>query len=179
MIRFSVFALSFVTFVGCSNANNSQSRTDDNFSAIIKNKSGEDIGEVSLRQTPGGLGVIVKISGISPGKHGMHLHEFGTCTPPDFKSAGGHINPMKKAHGLRNEHGPDNADLPNLDVKLDGTAIADIVTPRLSLSGKNNVPTVFDKDGSALVIHEFEDDQISQPIGGAGPRIACAEIRKK
>lgn len=147
-------------------------------SAVINNGAGEQIGTATFTQTPDGVRVEVSIDhGLTPGEHGIHMHEFGVCEGPDFTSAGGHINPMSKAHGLDNPDGPDNADLPNLVVNDDGTAAFDATTPRVSISGGENMPpALLDEDGSALVIHENRDDQMTQPIGGAGARVACGVI---
>ncbi|HBX92207.1 MAG TPA: superoxide dismutase, partial [Hyphomonas sp.] len=37
--------------------------------------------------------------------------------------------------------------------------------------------SLLDEDGSALIIHEAEDDHMTQPIGGAGARVACGVIQ--
>lgn len=138
--------------------------------------TGEKIGMISLRDMENGVTLKVKASGIAPGDHGIHFHHTGSCASPDFKSAGGHINPMKKAHGLNNPDGPDNADMPNAFADIDGNVAYEYVNERVSLKGTASRPALLDENGSALVMHQNPDDGITQPIGGAGPRIACAEI---
>ena len=78
-------------------------------------------------------------------------------------------------HGLRHADGPDNGDLPNLYVAADGSAMAEFFTTLVSVAG-GDVPALLDEDGSAVIIHEHSDDHLTQPIGGAGGRIACGVI---
>ena len=142
--------------------------------ADIVNAEGEVIGKAAFEQTPTGVLISVDVTGLPPGGHGIHLHATGSCAP-DFKAAGGHINPDKAAHGLRNPQGPDNGDLPNLFAAADGSARAEFFTSRVSVSGGDR-PALLDGDGSAVIIHESPDDHMTQPIGGAGGRIACGII---
>ncbi|RBN36032.1 superoxide dismutase, partial [Priestia megaterium] len=58
--------------------------------------------------------------GLSPGRHGFHIHEIGKCEVPDFKTAGAHFNPFKREHGFKNTKGPHAGDLPNLEVAPNG-----------------------------------------------------------
>ncbi|MGJ8563970.1 MAG: superoxide dismutase family protein [Alphaproteobacteria bacterium] len=137
------------------------------------------IGTLRLAEAPnGGVTVVVDANSIQEGEHGIHLHVTADCSAPDFKSAGGHINPDGKPHGLKHPEGPDNADMHNAVADKLGIVSFATVNKRVSMSGAHGLPALLDADGSALVIHQFPDDQISQPIGGAGPRIACAEIGK-
>lgn len=140
--------------------------------------SGEKIGRVSVTNSgESGVTLQVTAANIPEGPHGIHFHHTGSCEAPSFKSAGGHINPMKKAHGLNNPDGPDNADMPNAIASSDGTLNFEYVNDRLSLKGDHGLPALLDDNGSAIVLHANPDDGITQPIGGAGPRIACAEIK--
>jgi Cu-Zn family superoxide dismutase len=130
-------------------------------------------GRVDITEAPGGVLIRVEVKDLAPGWHGMHLHEKGDCSAADFTSAGGHINhpTMKKAHGVLNPAGPDFGDLPNIFVAADGTGKAEAYTTLVKFS------ELTDTDGSALVIHANPDDHLSQPIGGAGARVACAVIK--
>ena len=138
---------------------------------------GTPIGSASLFQGSTGVLIHVNVSGIAPGAHAIHIHSIGTCTP-DFKASAGHINIHDRQHGLLNPDGPDNGDLPNIYVASDGVAEAELFTTRVTLSdgGMGDAALLFDDDGSALVIHEAPDDHMTQPIGGAGGRIACGII---
>ena len=150
----------------------------DMAAAELVNTDGKAIGEAAFEQTPGGVLLFVKVTGLPPGPHGIHLHGTGGCAP-DFKAAKGHINPDKRAHGLRNPDGPDNGDLPNLYVAADGTGAAEFYTTRVSVADGKSAPALLDADGSAVIIHANPDDHMTQPIGGAGGRIACGVVERK
>jgi len=138
-----------------------------------------EIGQITIKEASGGVIVTVIATGIAEGWHGMHFHVKADCSDPGFKNSGGHINPSGREHGLRNPNGPDNADLPNVYADADGNVHAEVFTTRVSLQdGIAGRPNLLDSNGSALVIHANRDDQITQPIGGAGARIACATIGK-
>ena len=121
----------------------------------------------------------VEATGLTPGWHGMHFHEKGVCDDAGFKASGGHVHAGTKppVHGLLNPAATDSGDLPNIFVAADGSAHADAFTTLVSLSGAGKRPALGDADGSALVIHAGPDDYTTQPIGGAGARVACAVIK--
>ena len=142
--------------------------------AEIINASGASVGKATLQQGPSGVLIRIEVWNLPPGAHGIHLHAVGKCTP-DFKAAGGHINPHQRPHGLLNPDGPDRGDLPNLFVAAGGAATAEFFTTRVSLTA-GSAP-LLDEDGSAFIIHEHPDDHTTQPIGGAAGRIACGVIK--
>lgn len=149
------------------------------YTATIKAPGDVAIGTAVLTEGPSGVLMRIELKGLTPGWHGMHFHAKGDCSDPKFMNSGGHIQMagMKAPHGLLNPGGPDYGDLPNLYVNADGAAKAEVFAPRVSLKGADGRATLLNADGSALVIHANPDDQLSQPIGGAGPRVACAVIR--
>ena len=144
--------------------------------ADMVNPEGAAIGTVTFEQTPSGVLINVDVTDLPPGPHGIHLHAVGACTP-DFSAAKGHINPDGVAHGLRHPEGPDQGDLPLLFVHADGTARAEFYHTRIHVESGNDNPILLDEDGSAVIIHDKPDDHITQPIGGAGGRIACGVIQ--
>ena len=146
-------------------------------SATLINKTGKEIGTAKLRQGPKGVLIHIKVTGLTPGKHGLHLHSHGECDPQTgFKSAKGHVGKVAGAHGLMNPKGPEPGDLPNIFVAADGTGEMEAYTTLVAIGkGDHNL---LDADGSTFIIHEKSDDHITQPIGGAGPRIACGIIKK-
>ena len=134
----------------------------------------EPAGEVAIKQTPNsGILVRFSLSGLSEGWHGVHFHQIGDCSDgaDGFKASGGHINPEGKAHGLLNPDGPDAADMPNIYAGADEIAISAGLNPNLTLEAGGPLA---DEDGFAVVVHANEDDHVTQPIGGAGARVACA-----
>ena len=135
----------------------------------LRNTVGTPIGSMWLRESPVGLDITGQVQGLEPGAHGIHIHETGRCEQPDFESAGGHFNPYGTEHGLDNPDGPHLGDMPNLLVREGGAANYQTqISPRLS--------DLADSDGSALVIHANEDDQVTDPSGGSGARVACGVI---
>lgn len=143
----------------------------------LKGPAGEDMGSATLTEAPHGVVLRIAAKGLTPGWHGLHFHEKADCSSADFKSAGGHMHhDAPVVHGLLNAAGNETGDLPNLYAAADGTAMAEFFTPSVSLSMADRGP-LLDADGSALVIHAAPDDHTSQPIGGAGARVACAVIK--
>ncbi len=141
----------------------------------------KNIGNITLQQGPDGIVMEVAASGLTPGSHGMHFHEVGDCSDfkEGFKKSGAHINPdPHKEHGLLNHKGAHPSDLPNIVADKDGNVSSSFFLAMLSMEGKDKKPALLDKDGSALIIHANPDDYVTQPIGGAGDRVACAAVKK-
>ncbi|MDB5684170.1 MAG: superoxide dismutase [Sphingomonas bacterium] len=136
-------------------------------------------GTVMVTDAPTGVLVRIEASGMTPGWHAIHFHEKGVCSDQGFKASGAHVHRGKAApvHGLLNPAAKDSGDLPNIYVGADGTAQAEVFSTLVSLRGAGKRPALADADGSALVVHANADDYKSQPIGGAGDRIACAVIK--
>lgn len=146
--------------------------------AAFKDSSGRTVGQASLYEGATGVLIRLDLHGLPAGWHGLHFHAVGDCSDMKFEKAGAHVNALpKRAHGLLNAAGPDFGDLPNVYVGPDGTARAEVFSSLVSLAGVPGRPALKDTDGSALMIHVNADDQTTQPIGGAGARLACAVIR--
>jgi len=148
-------------------------------SATFVDATGATVGWASLVQDASGVvHVNVHVEGLAPGRHGIHIHGVGACTPT-FAAAGGHYNPLGDQHGLENPDGPHAGDLPNLTVNPEGIGHLDAKTDRVTISA--GPATLFDTaagvEGSAIIIHANEDDQVTDATnGGSGARIACAVI---
>lgn len=171
----SVALLVSIAGVGCSTAmrmRNAEARAE----ALMYNASGGAIGTAQLWQDANGV-VNVEISSITlpAGTHGIHFHDVGRCESPAFTTAGGHYNPMGMEHGLQNPKGPHAGDNPNIEVPASGIANVAFTTDRVSLTPGPR--TLLDADGTSLVIHASADDQVTNPSGNSGARIACGVVR--
>ena len=144
--------------------------------ATIINSKGETVGSATLTQGPHSVTIAVEVSRLPPGMHGFHIHAIGKCDPPDFQTAGGHFNPFGKKHGLKSPEGPHAGDLPNLEVGPDGRGKIEATVGGLTL-GKEGLVVLLGSNGTAVVIHAGPDDEMTDPAGNAGARIACGVIK--
>ena len=144
-----------------------------NARGMFVNGSSIVIGEANVIDGPNGLLLRVTINpgGLEPGWHGLHLHQVGDCSDYGvFTNSGGHVGKIEGGHGLLNPAGPEGGDIPNIWAAADGSAGYEAFTT-LATGAE-----LMDEDGSAIIIHTGEDDHLSQPIGGAGARVACAVL---
>jgi superoxide dismutase, Cu-Zn family len=144
--------------------------------AEVRDAGNRVVGQATLTEVSGGVRILLEASGLTSGPHGVHLHAVGKCEPPAFASAGDHLNPQNKQHGLLNPSGPHAGDLPNLTIEPDGKGRLETFTDRVTLGP--GPTSLFDDDGTALVIHAAPDDFRTDPAGNSGPRIACGTIEK-
>ncbi|MBI4246981.1 MAG: superoxide dismutase family protein, partial [Candidatus Rokubacteria bacterium] len=142
--------------------------------AELKNAQGQIVGTATLTEVASGVRIVVEARGLPAGEKGVHLHAVGKCDPPAFTSAGGHFNPEGKKHGLQSPDGPHAGDLPNLAIAANGSGRLETTNTRASLGG--GASSLFDADGSAVVIHAAADDMRTDPTGNSGGRIACGVI---
>jgi len=127
-------------------------------------------GTVTFTRVDGGVKIAAQLSGLTPGAHGFHVHEFGDCSVPDGSSAGGHFNPVGEPHA-----GPPDAhrhagDMGNVIAGKDGTATIEYVDAHVSLDGPTSVL------GRGVIVHANPDDLKTQPTGNAGGRVACGVV---
>ena len=144
-------------------------------SAALALADGTSAGTVALLSNGTALSLKIAVTGLPEGTHGFHLHTTGQCTAPDFTSAGGHLNPAGREHGHENPAGSHLGDLPNLEVGADGTAST---TVDLDDGADGAIESLFDADGTAVVVHADPDDYRTDPTGNAGSRIACGVLER-
>ncbi|MBB4083495.1 superoxide dismutase family protein [Brevundimonas lenta] len=134
---------------------------------------GTDFGTVTAFSGPQGMLFRIEGRNWPAGWHSVHLHTVGKCEGPGFTSAGGHLNHEHASpHGLLNfSGGPDMGDLQNVWAAADGTANAEVYLAHAATEGV--AVDLLAGDGVTFMVHAAGDDHVSQPIGGAGPRIAC------
>ena len=140
----------------------------------IKTSDGREAGTIKMVETTAGVLLRIKLKGLTPGPHGLHIHETGKCEG-DFTSAGGIYNPLGAKHGYLNDEGPMVGDLPNVFVGPAGEVEVELVSPFVTLN-REAEETIFDADGTAFVVYEKADDYLSETDGNAGARVACGVI---
>jgi len=167
-VQVAVAGAAALMVMGCSHA----PKADAQAQAKLEARSGSTVGGVVMLKAMGDrLLVEARVSGLTPGEHGFHVHESGDCSAPDAASAKGHFNPDGKGHG--HHHGSERhaGDLPNLVADASGNASYKAEVPQLKLGhGTHNIV------GRSLVVHADPDDYKSQPAGNSGKRVACGTI---
>ena len=146
----------------------SQSQNVKKAQAVLQPaKGGQVSGVVTFTETEKGTLVHAELTGLTPGEHGFHIHEFGDVHCDDGKCTGGHFNPSDSQHGAPLSNNRHMGDLGNIVATTGATAIYDVLD------------TVLDLDaiiGRSIVVHADTDDLKSQPTGNAGNRIAYGTI---
>ncbi len=175
MTRLALAASLSLALAGC--ATMTTPTTQNAATADLKNAGGQSVGTAQLTEVPGGVRIIIEVKGLPAGAKGVHIHEVGKCEGPQFTTAGGHFNPEKKQHGTMNPQGPHAGDLPNITIGADGNGRLESTTERITLGGGEK--SVFDADGSAIVIHAGPDDFTTDPTGNSGGRSVCGVIVKR
>jgi superoxide dismutase, Cu-Zn family len=158
-------AIGLAVTVGVAAQSAAQAKAD------IKNAQGQSIGSATLTETPHGILMSVTLTGAPAGPHAFHLHAVGQCAAP-FTTAGGHLNPANKKHGLKSAEGAHAGDLPNITVPTGGALSFDVLAAGVTMA------QVLDADGAAVVLHQGVDDYAADPAGAAGDRIACGVVAK-
>jgi superoxide dismutase, Cu-Zn family len=159
-----------LVFTGCKSMHHHQGR---HARAELSPASGSNVrGTVDFYETPKGVHVKGKFTGLTPGKHGFHIHEKGDCSAPDASSAGPHFNPTKAKHGGPHDMERHAGDFGNVTADASGNATFDWVDSHISFDGTNSII------GRGIIVHANPDDLVSQTPtpGNAGPRVACGVI---
>lgn len=143
--------------------------------ATLQLASGLPGGTAQLLGSGSQVNISIALVGIPQGVHGVHLHMVGSCEAPDFASAGAHLNPEGRQHGMQNPAGAHMGDLPNVTIGGSGAGSASA-----TLSGSRDavLARLFDADGTAVVVHASGDDYRTDPSGNSGSRIACGVLTR-
>ncbi len=139
--------------------------------AVLSPTQGNNVnGVVTFTKVADGIKIVAHIEGLTPGKHGFHIHQFGDCSAPDGNAAGGHFNPEGMRHGSPLDAKHHAGDMGNIEADAGGVADLEWVDPMMSLDGPESII------GRGLIIHANPDDMKTQPTGNAGARVACGVI---
>lgn len=169
----SIAALVVAPFLGTAFSADEPKKTPEPEKAIavLQATQGNQVkGTVTFTKTGEGIRVEGEITGLAPGQHGFHVHEFGDVTSPDGKSAGGHFNPTGEMHGGPDAEHRHAGDFGNIEADASGTAKVSVMDKHLTLEGAKSIL------GRGLVVHAKADDLKSQPSGEAGDRVAVGVI---
>lgn len=174
----SSLSLLILAFVGaCSDMQQKQMETTTagpeikKAVAVLYPTEGNDVqGVVTFTKVEGGVMVVADVSGLTPGKHGFHIHEYGDCSAANGTSAGGHFNPLNMPHGAPTDEKRHVGDMGNLTADESGNAHYEWIDKMMTLDGPNTII------GRGVIVHQGEDDLKTQPTGNAGPRVACGVI---
>jgi Cu-Zn family superoxide dismutase len=137
---------------------------------LVEGNSSGVSGTVAFTEVKGGVRVVADVKGLTPGKHGFHIHQKGDLSKADLTSTGGHYNPQGHDHAGPMSKQRHVGDLGNLEADENGVAQLDSVFKGVFMRGKNSIL------GRGVIIHAGEDDLISQPTGAAGSRVAGGVI---
>lgn len=150
-------------------ARGAEPKKDRAVAVVVPTQGNQAAGVVNFTKTEEGLRLHATFEGLSPGRHGFHIHESGDCSAADASSAGAHFNPSGESHG-RPGSGSHAGDLGNVVADDQGRATLDVIIPDLALEGENAVV------GRSIIVHAQPDDLRTQPTGGSGARLACGVI---
>ncbi len=127
-------------------------------------------GVVTFTKEGGQVKVTAHIEGLTPGRHGFHIHEWGDCGSKDGMATGGHFNPTAKPHAARDAAERHHGDLGNIEADQNGVAHVEFIDSVMKFDGPNSII------GRGLIVHANPDDLKTQPTGNAGGRLACGVI---
>ena len=176
LVLSAIMTIFLLALVGCQAKKQAATPPEVGASAVamMASTDGSPMGTVTLTQGQNGVLVSADLTGLSPGWHGFHIHSVGNCSP-DFSAAGGHLTVEGQGHGfMQGEF--HTGDMPNIHAAADGTARADVFNTRASFSGKDG-KSIFDADGSAIIVHAKPDSYGEDPA--AGDRAACGVIERR
>lgn len=172
MKKYLFIGLTFVIgIIGCAGSSKmKEERVTEALAALNPTQGSNVRGSITFKEVPAGVQVAGDIEGLTPGKHGFHVHEVGDCSAPDASSAGAHYNPTAMPHAAPTQAQRHIGDLGNIVANENGRVHLDYIDPVLRLDGEHSIV------GKSVIVHAQEDDLRTQPTGNAGGRVACGVI---
>ncbi|MGV3530894.1 MAG: superoxide dismutase family protein [Chthoniobacteraceae bacterium] len=155
---------------GAAHADHKMAEVNKAIAVLSPTEGNKAKGTVTFTKSGKGLKIVAELSGLTPGKHGFHIHEFGDVSAPDGTSAGGHFNPEGTSHGAPDADKRHAGDLGNIEADASGNAKLTLEQEGLGFEGAGNVL------GRSVVVHAKEDDLKTQPTGDAGGRVGVGVI---
>ena len=139
--------------------------------AVLHPTKGSNVeGTVTFTKSGNEVKIVAEVTGLTPGKHGFHIHEFGDCSSPDGMAAGGHFNPTNNPHAGHDAERRHEGDMGNVEADSAGKAHLELTDNMMKMSGEKSII------GRSLIVHEKVDDLKTQPTGNSGGRVACGVI---
>ncbi|WP_271424654.1 superoxide dismutase family protein [Aequorivita sinensis] len=183
-------ATAMLAFVGCKNekkdADSLEELTESveveevkeapkTLSVMMESKSGSNaIGQVVFTEENGVVKMDAKFEGLTEGTHAIHIHEKADCSADDGTSTGGHWNPTHERHGKWGDaEGYHKGDIGNMVADANGMAKISMETDEWCIGCDDENKNIV---GKAIIVHDGEDDFVSQPTGDAGGRVSCGGI---
>lgn len=174
MKLFSVISAFLIIATGCTKNIEQESKSmqegpahNELVATVMQVGDSEVAGSVTFTKAESGVQIQGSFSGLEPGLHGFHIHQYGDCTANDGTSTGGHFNPAGNEHGAPSDMDRHMGDLGNIEANENGEATVNYVDQTVTLDQIL---------GRGIIIHAGEDDLESQPTGAAGSRVACGVI---
>jgi Cu-Zn family superoxide dismutase len=184
----SFTALALIVLVGCKeNKKNAEEVVVEETKEMVKEAMPKSVsfvlesksestatGKVEFSENNGKVELEVKLIGLTPGEHAIHIHEKADCSSADGKSAGGHWNPTMAPHGKWGAaEGYHKGDIGNIIANENGEASLSMATDEWCIGCGDDTKDIL---GKAIIVHQGTDDFTTQPTGNAGGRVSCGGI---
>ena len=167
--QLSIFMSILISFTSCSESTTIQVEAESKSDSIVS-------GTIMFSEMDEVVVMKATFSGLTPGLHAIHLHEFADCSSADGKSTGGHWNPTFEPHGAwGSETGYHKGDIGNFEADQKGEAVITFETDQWCIGCDDKTRNII---GKAVIVHQGKDDLVSQPSGAAGARVSCAGVIK-
>jgi superoxide dismutase, Cu-Zn family len=157
--------------IGCGGSSKPPQVVPSAANTTLINRDGRKIGTAAVLQSKSGGLLVLKLAGVPPGMHGMHLHAAGACDPPNFDTAGPHYDAGSHKHGAKNPAGPHAGDMPNVVARADSSVDTTLAIPASVVGAVGSGASA-----RTLVLHAGPDDLLTDPSGNSGARFACGVL---